>query len=740
MNFARQQEQAERTARRLTWLHGFASAAVVIGVDALATLAWHLLFGAGTEPPDGFHAVNIGVVLALIVGGAWLETSRLREDGALIARRLGAVAVDPLGDPLHRRLQNLLEELAIAARIGVPRAFVLEDEPTINALTAGMDRNQSVVVVTRGALVRLSRDELQGVLAHEVSHIVNGDVRLNTRLLGMNHGLQWVALLGRSMLSPALRSADAKPGLDGVLALPLALAGAIVLAVGALGELAALVIQAGIGRQREYFADAQAVAFTRQRDGLGGALRKVAGLPAVLTREAAAIGVAPRDPRRAAALRHPYWQNVSHLLLVGRVASGRWFETHPPLRERVRRLYGRDMTPVEPPELSDTDRREPELPAVSLAVSAGAALDDEEGSVLPGPVRAGTAALAFARMRDADGPAPGPLWADTLPGRAGPSGRGPAAALPGGRAAAPDGGLASSGDRIAWPGDVIAIARGVAADPAGTSAIAAAADRLVQATREPAGAAALVAALVWTPGQPAPRWDEGWACAAQRQESLRAAVAAVPVEVLRGLRWPLMELAVARLQPLSRPARESLLTTVRGVVDHDARLTLPEWIYVALLRLRLRLEPRRAGGLRRAGYGDALDARGIRVLFALVAHCAHVSEAKADRAANAAIRALDLAPIGGSAGPLTIETLEQAMRGAALLPPLARPLLVRQLVSLLPTDAGHEVRDFLRLFCVAIDTPPPRLPPHGPVWTAMRAAGSPPRDEQADEVLAGADA
>jgi Zn-dependent protease with chaperone function len=678
MNFARQQEQAERTARRLTWLHGFASVAVVIGVDAVATLAWHLLFGAATEPPNGFHAVIIGVVLALIAGGAWLETSRLRQDGALIARRLGAVAVDPLGDPLHRRLQNLLEELAIAARIGVPRAFVLEDEPTINALTAGMDRNQAVVVVTRGALVRLGRDELQGVLAHEVSHIVNGDMRLNTRLLGMNHGLQWVALLGRSMLSPALRSADAKPGLDRVLALPLALAGAIVLAVGALGELAARVIQAGIGRQREYFADAQAVAFTRQRDGLGGALRKVAGLPAVLAREAAARGARPRDPLRAAALRHPYWQNVSHLLLVGRVASGRRFETHPPLRERVRRLYGRDMTPLEPPELSDTDRREPELPAVSLAVSAGAALDDEERSMVPGLARAGTAALAFARV--------------------------------------------------------------VAAGPAGAPAIAAATDRLVQATREPAGAAALVAALVGTPDQPAPAWDEGWACAAKRQESLRAAVAAVPVEVLRGLRWPLMELAVARLQPLSRPARESLLATVRGVVDHDARLTLPEWIYVALLRLRLRLEPRRAGGLRRAGGGDALDARGIRVLFALVAHCAHVSEAKADRAANAAIRALELAPIGASAGPLTIETLEHAMRGAALLPPLARPLLVRQLVSLLPPDAGHEVRDFLRLLCVAIDTPPPRLPPHGPVWAATRASGGGPSDDQTDEVLAGADA
>ncbi|RPH46870.1 MAG: hypothetical protein EHM87_00695 [Burkholderiales bacterium] len=728
MNFARQQEQAERTARRLIWLHAFASTAVVIGVDAIATLVWHLLFGAAVDPPHGFHLVNVGGVLALIVGGAVLETARLREDGALIARRLGAVPVDTIGDPLHRRLQNLLEELAIAARIGVPRAFVLEDEPMINALTAGMDRNRSVVVVTRGALVRLTRDELQGVLAHEVSHIVNGDVRLNTRLVGMNHGLQWVGLFGRSMLSRAVKGAASMRVLEMAMAVPLAVMGVIVSVVGAIGELGALAIQAGVGRQREYFADAQAVAFTRQRDGLGGALRKVAGLPAVLAREATAAGSAPHDPRAAAARRHPYWQNVAHLLLVGRVASGRWFETHPPLRDRVHRLYGRDMAPIEPAVLKDAERREPELPALSLAVSAGAAFDDDEAPMpepmagrMPGLASARfagsrdrTAPIALARLRAADGPAPAALWADTMP---------------------------AFGEGAPAPGEVVAVTQvdGAARSCAASeSAIAAAADRLVQATREPAGAAALVAALIGTPGQPAPRWGEGWECAAQRHGALRAAVAAVPGETLRALRWPLMELAVARLQPMSRPARESLLATVRGIVDQDARLTLPEWIYVALLRLRLRLEPRPTG-LRRAAPGDLLDARGIRVLFALVAHCAHVSEAKADRAANAAIRTLDLAPIGGSAGPLTIESLEQAMRGATHLPPLARPLLVRQLVSLLPADAGHEARDFLRLLCVAIDCPPPRLPPHGFGWGATGTARGVSSDDQDDEVLASAD-
>ncbi|MCZ8104038.1 MAG: hypothetical protein O9972_39855, partial [Burkholderiales bacterium] len=118
---------------------------------------------------------------------------------------------------------------------------------------------------------------------------------------------------------------------------------------------------------------------------------------------------------------------------------------------------------------------------------------------------------------------------------------------------------------------------------------------------------------------------------------------------------------------------------------------------------------------------DPVDARCVRVLFALVAHCAQVSEAKAERAANAAIRSLDLVPIGGSPGALTLDALDAAVRRAALLPPLARPLLVRQLVALLPPDASTEVRDFLRLLCVAIDCPPPRLPARGRVSRASDA-------------------
>ncbi|MEI6548258.1 MAG: M48 family metalloprotease, partial [Burkholderiales bacterium] len=378
MNFARHQAQADRTAHRLIWLHALASLAVVFGVNAVAALVWQLLFGPAPYP-KGFFLTNTLVVTGLIVGGAWIETARLRDDGALIARRLGAVPVDTVNDPLHRRLQNLLEELAIAARIGVPRAFVLEDEPSINALTAGLDRNRAVVVASRGALERLTRDELQGVMAHEVSHIVNGDVRLNTRLVGLNYGLNLVALMGHSLLARARRGAtdDGPDALLIVFAVPMALVGGVLAGVGALGVLAARAIVAGVGRQREFFADAQAIEFTRSRDGLGGALRKIAGfgrgltaaaeddLPSPVAENASPV-IDRKAIRRNALHRHPYLRSLSHLMLVGTARSSVWFATHPPLRERVRRIYGRHRDAIAPVVLPELDRREPALPVLDF--------------------------------------------------------------------------------------------------------------------------------------------------------------------------------------------------------------------------------------------------------------------------------------------------------------------------------------------------------------------------------------
>jgi Zn-dependent protease with chaperone function len=680
MSFARHRQQAERAARRLAVLCGLAGATAVVGLDAIATVGWLLWTGFDAGPPQAVHGLVLGGGAFAVFGAAWLETARLREDGARIARRLGARPVDTVADPLHRRLQNVLEELAIAARIGVPRAFVLEDDPTIDALTAGTDPNQAVVVVTRGALVRLTRGELQGVLAHELSHVVNGDTRLGTLLVGLNHGLQWAELVGRSLLVAAAAAARRPRGT--LRAVPRAVCGAALVVLGAPGALAARAIQAGVGRQRDFFADAQAVAFTRSRDGLGGALRKVAGLPEALRGEGRSL---------AGACRHPYRRCVAHLLLSGTGAPRRGGMPHPSLDERLRRLHGRAVMPLAPRELAEGERREPELPSLGFAMAVANAWGDD------------TADPALVPPRGASIAASDTAWLDTLP--------------------VPDAvecnGLPPSGH------DVPAVAR--SADVAPATA------RLVQATREPAGAAALVVALIWRTGGREPVWDEGWACAAPRYAALRAAVDALPDATLRSIAWPLTELAVARLRPLSGRSREALVVTARGAVDDAAGTPLRAWIHLALLRRRLRVGPVAAlpGACVRA------DARSVRVLFAVLAQAAQVSEAKAERAANAAIRALDLDPIGGSAGIPAAESVERAIRGAEALPPLARPLLVRQLASLLPHDATPEIRDLLRLLCVAIDAPPPRRPARPQVRTAF--ADRPSIDED-DEAFAAADA
>lgn len=682
MNFARHRQQAERAARRLVVLCALAGATAVVGLDAIVTVGWLLWTGFEAGPPQDVHAAVLGGGALAMLGAAWLETARLRQDGARIARRLGARAIDTVADPLHRRLQNVLEELAVAARIGVPRAFVLEDDPTIDALTAGTDPNQAVVVVTRGALVRLTRDELQGVLAHELAHVVAGDTRLGTLLVGLNHGLLWAELAGRSLLGSAAARAARPAG--AVRAVPLAAAGVVLVLLGAPGALAARAIQAGVGRQRDFFADAQAVAFTRSRDGLGGALRKVAGLPEALRREGRPL---------AGASLPPYRRSVAHLLLSGAGASPRGERPHPSLQERLRRLHGRAVTPLEPRELADGERREPDLPSLGFAMAVANAWDDEAADPALVPPR-GESIVASDTA-----------WLDTLPipedDEHDVPGRG--------------------GSEVARAVEGLSVPAGggaAAASAARTSDIAAATVRLVQATREPAGAAALVVALVARTGGPEPAWDEGWACSAPRYAALRATVDALPAPIRRSMAWPLTELAVARLRPLSARSREAFVATVRAMMADGDGPPLQAWIHLALLRSRLRVGPADTGAWARG------DARSVRVLFAVLAQAAQVSEAKAERAANAAIRALDLDPIGGSAGAPGAESVERALRGAAALPPLARPLLVRQLSSLLPHDVDPEIRDLLRLLCVAIDAPPPRRParPRAPTAVADRVS------------------
>ena len=314
MRFFEQQNEARARTRQLLLLFALAVALLVLAINAALALTWRLVTPGFSSYPAYFFTVNTVVTLVFVLGGWWLETSSLHGGGEKLARRVGAREAWPASRLEEQKLCNIASELAIAASMPVPQVMVLDRVASINAFAAGWDEDDAVIAVTRGALDSLSRDELQGLMAHEFSHIREGDTRLNMRLAGMVFGLEMIFNLGVSMCKRGdngHRSALVLPGLA-------------IKAVGFLGWLTGRALKAAVSRQREFLADARAVQFTRSKDGLGGVLRKVA-----MAQSSAAM------PEL-----HPA---VQHMLLVGGEAKAHWFDTHPPLAERIRRIYGRVM-------------------------------------------------------------------------------------------------------------------------------------------------------------------------------------------------------------------------------------------------------------------------------------------------------------------------------------------------------------------------------------------------------------
>ncbi|MBA3596602.1 MAG: M48 family metalloprotease [Methylibium sp.] len=348
MRFRRHQEAARGQTRWLLVLFALIVLALVAAVNAALAIAYHLSFPLVHAYPAFFFETNTGLVLLAVLGGCWFEQWRLQEGGAHVARLAGGVpALGPHGrpnGPLEKRLLNVVQEMALASRMRPPAAWVLPRDDTINAFAAGWSEDDAVIGVTRGALERLTREELQGVIAHECSHLAHGDTRLNMRLIGMVWGLEMVFGFGRSLSS---RNDDGRvpPG---------ALFGWALVAVGSLGWMGGRLLQAAVSRQREFLADASAVQYTRNPAGLGGALRKIAG-----------VAAGERRARGAVPLQAPHVAALAHLLLSTPGAS-RW-TSHPPLAERIRRLCGRSLSPLPAPALPALNEAdEPDwLPALS---------------------------------------------------------------------------------------------------------------------------------------------------------------------------------------------------------------------------------------------------------------------------------------------------------------------------------------------------------------------------------------
>jgi Zn-dependent protease with chaperone function/uncharacterized tellurite resistance protein B-like protein len=330
-NFFEHQDRARRNTRVLVLLMALGVLAMGSAIYLVLVLFANLSGGsaawlASPAPIRGDllagSILGTGVVVA---AASAVRAASLRGGGAQIAEMLGGrLASGSPRDPLEKRLLNVVEEMAIASGTPVPQVFVLDGEPGINAFAAGFTPGDAAIAVTRGCLEKLTRDELQGVIAHEFSHVLNGDIRLNVRLMGIVFGILCIALLGRLMMrAGSHRSGFVSRRSRGSPGAAIFVLGLAVFAIGSIGELMGKVIKAAVSRERELLADASAVQFTRNPGGIAGALKKIGGFAA-----GAQVGSA-----RAEEASHFFFGDIHR-----RVFAAKLLATHPPLAERIRRI------------------------------------------------------------------------------------------------------------------------------------------------------------------------------------------------------------------------------------------------------------------------------------------------------------------------------------------------------------------------------------------------------------------
>ncbi|EEF59196.1 M48 family metallopeptidase [Pedosphaera parvula] len=326
MDFFQRQDAARRTTK---WLVVYFIIAV-LGILLAVNFAVGVIFSgtqhsrhqygaeyrARTYDPRVFGLATLGTLLVIFCGSTY-KTLQLSSGGSAVAEMMGGRPIDSnTSDPDERKFLNVVEEMSIASGTPVPQVYVMDGEPGINAFAAGHSTKDMVICATRGCLRLLTRDELQGVIGHEFSHILNGDMRLNLRLMGLVFGILCIAMFGRILMDQRgsrYRERDRDRGSIFVLGIALFI-------IGWIGVFFSSLIKSAVSRQREFLADAASVQFTRNPEGLANALKKVGG-----------CGSSIEDPNA---------EEASHLFFANGLSESlsNIFSTHPPLEERIKRL------------------------------------------------------------------------------------------------------------------------------------------------------------------------------------------------------------------------------------------------------------------------------------------------------------------------------------------------------------------------------------------------------------------
>jgi Zn-dependent protease with chaperone function len=397
MDFFAAEQRAKKRTTRLLVLFGLAVAGTILAGYAATLFGLRASrayghsrssyssagYGDGTDGQDSlwrpgvFALVCVGTLAVIGIASAY-KWSEFSTGGSAVADSVGGRRVDPhTADLRERQLLNVVEEMAIASGLPVPAVYILDEEPAINSFAAGLTASDAVVTITRGSLEKLTRDELQGVIAHEFSHILNGDMRMNVRVSAIIFGILVIGLAGRATLWGMRygRIGSSRGKGNGAVVVILGI-GVALLVIGYAGYFFGKLIQASLSRQREYLADASAVQFTRNPGGVTGALKKIGGY---------AIG-STLDTHRAAGISHFFFAQtfVSNF-------GGLW-ATHPPLPTRIRAIDPDfDGEFPEPPEVVDVAKEPwskvahmPPLappPSPQVAVAFGAALAAAAGTL-----------------------------------------------------------------------------------------------------------------------------------------------------------------------------------------------------------------------------------------------------------------------------------------------------------------------------------------------------------------------
>ncbi len=373
MNFFELQNQARQSTTKLVFLFSLAVLTLIILTNFLVMFALGYINPEQLTPEtfqqqidwELFLFVSLGV-LAIVLFGSLYKISSLAGSGEKVAEMMGAeLIVDGSGDIYKQRVLNVVEEMAIASGTPVPPVYLMHED-SINAFAAGNSPSNAVVGVTRGTIEKLSREELQGVIAHEFSHILNGDMRLNIRLIGILHGIMILGLIGYYLLRIGGHSRGSRNN-GGIVMLAL---GLVIIGYG--GTFFGNMIKASVNRQREYLADASAVQFTRNPGGIAGALKRIGG---------DVMGSTLENPNGAEISHSLFGDGIKH-------SFSSIFATHPPLEKRIRSIEPNwngkfNYLPVTEAQVAmqsssqAADSQDPRLKAAGLMAGAATVMNSE---------------------------------------------------------------------------------------------------------------------------------------------------------------------------------------------------------------------------------------------------------------------------------------------------------------------------------------------------------------------------